>query len=473
MSLRSLTGLLSHPNAERELGAAADLFGSAPGRWQVLYHNDGDGIASASVAVHLLDRTGRTWQLSPLFGIERNGIERILRATRGPLLVLDTGSSFLGMFAQHAHPVVVLDHHTPPGPSPPTPRLAFVNPHDWGVDGMTELSASMLTYLFAREVLPEAADLLAFGLSGAIADRMHVGGFRGLNRKIVERAEADGSLRRERGVNLSGPTLEEALAGSMDPYFVGMSGRVGKARAFLQEIGLPPHAPPSSLAAEEARRLSSALLVHLMSQGTRPEFCERVQEERLRLPRTGWEAHELSRWQNACGREGEPAVGIALALGDAGARRRAEELEARARRQVLEGLVALETPGALHAEPHLQWFDSPVSDLGGTIAGLALTYMTDPVRPVFSLSPRGTGTKVSSRGTLWLTDQGLDLDRVCREAAAKVGGEGGGHRVASGATIPKGQETPFLREADRLLGEQLAKLPASSLPSAAVGPSSA
>jgi len=42
-----------------------------------------------------------------------------------------------------------------------------------------------------------------------------------------------------------------------------------------------------------------------------------------------------------------------------------------------------------------------------------------------------------------------------RVAAAAVGGEGGGHKVASGATIPVDGRDAFLSDANRIVGEQL------------------
>jgi RecJ-like exonuclease len=51
--------------------------------------------------------------------------------------------------------------------------------------------------------------------------------------------------------------------------------------------------------------------------------------------------------------------------------------------------------------------------------------------------------------------QGLDLSVVMREASQAVGGDGGGHDVAAGATIPTGAEEAFIEHADRVVGEQL------------------
>jgi len=63
--------------------------------------------------------------------------------------------------------------------------------------------------------------------------------------------------------------------------------------------------------------------------------------------------------------------------------------------------------------------------------------------------------KVSARGTPSLTRQGLDLSAVMTEASRAVGGDGGGHDVAAGATIPRGEEEAFVEYVDDLVGEQL------------------
>ncbi|HYS71342.1 MAG TPA: DHHA1 domain-containing protein, partial [Thermoplasmata archaeon] len=65
------------------------------------------------------------------------------------------------------------------------------------------------------------------------------------------------------------------------------------------------------------------------------------------------------------------------------------------------------------------------------------------------------GVKVSCRGTRELVARGLDLAAVMRDAAKAVGGQGGGHHVAAGATIPAGKEEEFLVIVDRMVGEQL------------------
>ncbi len=443
-----------------EFARARELLLAHPGRWRIVYHYDGDGIASASALVRALRRLGYGVQATPLVGVERPTMAKIVEATAGPLLVADTGASWLDLFAAHPHPVIVLDHHRyPASPAPADlPRhVAFVNPLDWGVDGMSELCASTLCWLYTVFLDPRNWDNAPWGLSGAIADRQHQGGYRGLNARLLEEAAARSLIQRHRRIALFGARLAEAIERSIDPYFRGLSGRPDEVRAFLAGLTIDPLTPLDRLDRAEEQRLTAVLLNRLVQQKVRPEFCELLTQDGWTIPALGMDAQELSNLQNAAGRAGEPSVGVALALGDPAARERAREHEAAWRTGILTGLRRIED-GGVNSRAALQWFESPETTLAGTQAGLAMNYLLDPRRPVFVFSREGEVLKVSARGTLWLVGQGLDLATVCREAADRVHGEGGGHPVASGATIPGAGRDLFLEEADRRIGAQLAAL---------------
>ncbi len=448
---------VAQPSYSTELGRAKDLLLSHPTRWRIIYHYDGDGIASASSAMRALARLGYPAQASPLQGVERSRFEALVRSTPGPLLVVDTGASWPEVAVEHSHPVILLDHHQYPG-APKAPALpshvAFVNPLDWGVDGMTELSAATLTWLFSVFLDGRNWDNAPWGISGAIADRQHVGGFTGLNARLVKEAEDRSLLVRRRGMALFGATVAEAVAENIDPYVTGLSSRIGPSREFVEKLGIDPKKPPSALEPAEEQRLAQAILPRLAAQGTRPEFLESVVQNRWAVPALGLDAQEVSNLQNATGRVGSPGLGIALALGDEQAMHRARSAERTWRQGVLAGIRRLED-GGINSMNSLQWFESPDTTLAGTQAGLAMTYLLDSERPVFAFTSGSDGVKVSARGTRYLVGRGLDLAVVCRDAARAVRGEGGGHRVASGATIPNGERDGFLQEADRRVAEQL------------------
>jgi single-stranded DNA-specific DHH superfamily exonuclease len=63
--------------------------------------------------------------------------------------------------------------------------------------------------------------------------------------------------------------------------------------------------------------------------------------------------------------------------------------------------------------------------------------------------------KISARGNKLLISAGLDLSAALRKAAEAVGGVGGGHNIASGASIPPGSEEKFLAMVDEIVGEQV------------------
>jgi single-stranded DNA-specific DHH superfamily exonuclease len=449
---------VSNPQYAREFERARGLLLGHPRRWRVIYHYDADGIASASSAVRALARLGYPVQLTPLIGVEREKMRSLLAATRGPVLIVDTGYSWADLYPAHPFPVVVLDHHAYPGaPRPPDapPHVALVNPLDWGVDGMAEMCAATLTWLFTVFLDPLNWDNVAWGLSGAIGDRQHVGGFRGLNRTLVDEAVTRSVLVRRKGIGLFGPTVGTALATSIDPYFRGLSGRPSAAGAFLRELGVDPDTPTEKLEGEAAARLAGRLKARLEESGVLPEFVALVEQERWFLPSLGRDAEELSNLQSATGRAGTPGLGVALALGDARAFDRAQEAETRWRNGILGGLVRLEEQG-VNERTALRWFESSETPLAGTQAGMAMSYLLPPDKPVLVFSGGGDGPlKVSGRGTLRLVGQGLDLASALRAAASAVGGEGGGHPVASGATIPAPARDHFLDEADRLVAGQL------------------
>jgi single-stranded-DNA-specific exonuclease len=443
-----------HARYGEEFAKARGLVLGNPRRWRVIYHYDGDGVAAASALLRAFSRLGYPAQATPLFGVERERFAALARSTPGPFIVTDTGSSWPDLYPQHPHPVVVLDHHRYPGaPAPPAlpPHVAFVNPVDWGTDGMNELSASSLAWLFTVFLDPANWDNAPWGLSGAIHDRQHVGGFRGLNATLVEEARRRSLLERRRGLGLFGRSVADAVTQTVDPYLRGISGRPEAAERFVRALGIDPARRPAELTGDEADRLARAVREHLEAASVLPEFASMLDGERWFVPSLGLDAEEVSNLQNATGRAGIPGVGVAYALGDPAAAEKARATEADWRSGLLRGLRRIEE-GGVRSMDALRWFESPETPLAGTQAGLAMNYLLPSDLPVFVFSDGGSGpTKVSARGLVRQVERGLDLATVCRTAAAAVGGEGGGHRVASGATIPPGARERFLEVANREL----------------------
>jgi RecJ-like exonuclease len=109
----------------------------------------------------------------------------------------------------------------------------------------------------------------------------------------------------------------------------------------------------------------------------------------------------------------------------------------------------------MFTKKHVQFFYCEEPSLAGSVAGAGIQFYFDQMRPVFGLSVMDRQTKISARGTRMQIAHGIDLATACREAAESLGGDGGGHNIAAGATIPKGKEEKFLSSADEIVGRQI------------------
>src|SRR2546428_11324316 len=162
-------------------------------------------------------------------------------------------------------------------------------------------------------------------------------------------------------------------------------------------------------------------------------------------------AHDLEAYVNSCDRLGREGLGMAVCLGDREALSRAEKLLDEYTSKVLGYLVSLESKG-LFPKKHIQFFYCDDASLAGVVAGTGMLFFFDQERPTLGLSVLDGVTKVSARGTRAHIAAGVDLAVALREAASEVSGNGGGHNIAAGPTIPKGKEGRVLARGSQVLG---------------------
>ncbi len=421
-------------------------------RLRILGHYDPDGTTSAAILARAAMRWGKDFHASTSTVIDDALVARLGGEGNELVLVSDMGSARLDALEHLPCPVIVLDHHKPLRDSE---KVIHINPHLAGVDGTREACGSTTTWAFALAMDERNWDLAAVAAAGAIGDMQHVGGFAGLNAKLFEEALARKALVRERGLALRGSTVAEAVSGTVPPYLVGVTGRPDAAREMLQSLGLDPDVPFANLTADELRTLTSHLVRVLLRQGADAETVESIVQDRFWSPADGVYAHELSEYVNGCVRMGFEGLGLALCLGDKEAFARAEEIRQSFAAQILEYLRKLEAEGP-SKKKHIQFLYTAEAALAGPVAQIGMNYFLDSSKPTLVLSVMATSAKVSARATKRLVARGVDLAAALREAAKAVSGDGGGHNIAAGATVPKGSEEKFLVGVDELVGHQLA-----------------
>jgi RecJ-like exonuclease len=166
------------------------------------------------------------------------------------------------------------------------------------------------------------------------------------------------------------------------------------------------------------------------------------------------DAETLSDLLNACGREKMGGTGVGICLGNGDSLAYARELNYTSRRDVIEATVELDKMGVTPME-NIQFFDSTSTGFTGILCNIVMHYMGDPNKPTIGINYGTDGkAKASARGTWDQLDNGIDLSVAMRDASESVGGQGGGHRIASGANFPSSRGQEFLKKLNEIVGEQ-------------------
>jgi len=170
------------------------------------------------------------------------------------------------------------------------------------------------------------------------------------------------------------------------------------------------------------------------------------------------DASEYSTLLNATARYGHAQIGLSVCMGDRDrAFSEAQRLLSQHRQNLVNGLKLVAERGITCLQS-IQYFDAGESiqdTIVGIVAGMSFQ-MADRSRPILAFArTEGGDLKVSARGTQDLVRSGLDLAEALSASARAVGGVGGGHNVAAGATIPAPAQQKFLELVDGAVGRQL------------------
>ena len=473
----------------------------------VASHIDADGLTSAAIAATALERAEIPFETVFSKQLDEEEIASIAATDHDTVLFTDFGSGQLDIITDHEaageFTPVIADHHQPADAT----TEYHLNPLLVGLDGATELSGAGATYVLARALAtthtdeatqtndePRSAtdggvttdasatdstpgdnrDLAALAVVGAVGDRQAgVDGLTGANEAIVKEGVAAGVVEAGTDITLYGKQtrpLPKLLEYATEARIPGISNATAGAIECLSGLDLPLETDDGwrcwvDLTDEERQTLLSALIQRAVASGVPADRIDDLVGTSYQLSREEpgtvlRDASEFSTLLNATARYERADVGLGVCLGDReDAFGRAKTLLRNHRKNLSEGLSWVTSEGVT-GEENIQWFDAGAeirATIVGIIAGMAVG--ESGIRrdqPIIGFAEKSeTEIKVSARGNHRLTGEGLDLSVVMREAARAVDGDGGGHDVAAGATIPAGQQKEFIAAADELVGEQL------------------
>lgn len=444
----------------------------------IFTHDDPDGLAAGAILAQTVKRLGGCFHVRVIDRINEAFIGEI-EDLGGLYVFSEIGSGYVDLLKPLTSKgeILVLDHHKPLE-NIEYPRLTHVNPHHYGIDGANEVGGSAVCYFAAKSINAENIDLAPLAVVGALGDLQDKDYGRrlaGLNLQVVEDAREAGLLEVSTDLMFYGREtrpIHKAIASTMNPFIPGLSGAEDKCYGFLVNLGIRLREgerwrTPAELTHEEKEKIFSEITAYLASKGFKSasifqligEVYTLTREDKLTPLRDGREHASLL---NACSKMEKPGLALALCFGERGEaleeaqklfneyRRTISEvinrlLEERKRMKTLKSLYLVECYGLV--DEHKL---SPVASL------LSASDALGSDRPMMVVTESGEDeVKVSARASRTLANKGVSLGEILRIAAEAVGGRGGGHSVAAGATLPKEAFKGFLEKVELMVGEAL------------------
>ena len=444
----------------------------------VFSHLDADGVAAAGVIGKALFRLGARYRIRVMQWVDDKIVAEVSGGKPDLVILCDFGSGYLDLLTEKISnsKIVILDHHQITGGSV-NPNIVQLNPHNFGIDGATEVSGSGVTYFAAKALNPENVDLAPIALVGALGDmqdKYEQRSLKGLNEIIVNDAVDAGLLRVEKDLTFFGRetrAIYRTLATTTSPFIPGLSGEEDKALAFVVNLNIPLKQGDKfralvDLNDDERRRLCSALADHLLSKGLHVEVDNLIgyiyvltKEASNTALRDG---REFSVLLNSTGRMDRPSLGIAICMGD--------------RKAALEESNKILEDYRKNINKYLGWvsekpdrmreFENTYVIYGenfinekiiGTVSSIIVSTLSNNEKPLLAFAniEEENAAKFSARTTEAALRRGVNLGVVMRLASEANGGNGGGHNIAAGAQVPLDKIEAFVKTADELIGRQL------------------
>jgi len=477
------------PGMRIDAGRAGHALSRAS-RVAIAAHIDADGISAAAIAKLALERAGIPAEVSFHKKLDEQVLKPLREKKADIVWFTDFGSGSLSKI--EGIESVVTDHHVPEEGAKASAKkgqtslgdfssIVHLNPQAHGISGANDLGGAGCTFLAALALDEKNMELAHLAVLGAVGDLQDQKSRRleGLNRAILEAARSNGSIEAVEDIRYFGREtrpVHKMLEFSSDPFLPRITGNEEGALGFLLELGIELKDGDawrtwSSLTASEKKRIITELRDYLLASRRKQEVVDRLVGEVYVLlkEKKGTplrDSKEFATLLNACGRHGKAEVGLRICMGDRGEALSEGEALLRDHRSALSKALAWAKGSGIIRLRNIQFFDAgdEIEDtIVGTVAGMLLgSEGADRTAPMvafaesieYSDEPK---LKASGRGTQELVSKGMDLSAAMKSAAELVGGVGGGHNIAAGATIPASRRDEFLGALDEVVGSQITK----------------
>ena len=434
---------------------AAEIVFSFPKktRIRVISHYDADGSSAAGIICQALFREGYDFHVTLMRNPFTKGFDRIKKENNELIIFSDMGSGQIETIEELGVKAIIIDHHQVLKEKT-TENILQINSNLCGINGNYEACGASLSYSFAMALNQKNKDLVALALAGITGDKQYIGGIRGYNETILKEAIENGFVKEYTGMKLSGESISDALFYSIEPFFKGVSGNKSGVLDLLKNLNIDDNSNFENITEEQKKRLQSYLMFLLVKNGCEKNILDTVIRKRYWSENLNCEMERFADILDACSKGGNRGLSLQLCLGYKDSFEEAVNLEKGYKKKILDELNRLERENAEEKES-FRYFYSDDSSLGGVIGGIATNFIFDKEKPLISLVKKDDEIHISARGNQYLVEKGLDLGLALKNAAQKLNGYGGGHKIAAGATISIDKEDEFLEIVNESILKQI------------------
>lgn len=436
----------------------------------IVTHIDADGIAAGAVALQALQRQGKECSIEFIKQLDELVLERLQNENHNLVWFTDLGSS-----ASTNTPTltkIITDHHVCPDDADVPFHL---NPHLFNRDGSYDISGAGTAYLVAHALSKKNTDLASLAIVGACGDLQDrkFCKLQGMNRDILADGKKAGVLEYSLDIRYFGKEtrpVHKLLQYANDPLIPGLTGREDACMSFLNTLHIRIKDGDLwrrwiDLTNSERQQITSGVAQLLLTKGFGHRLTTRIIGETYTLSKEqrGTELHDAKEFAtllNSTARYGQHDVGLQVCIGDRDEwLKKARNLLRGHRHNLVEGIQFAKDEG-IEKREYVQFFHAGTG-IRDTIVGIIANMLlneeeTSNNLPLIGFAETEQGMiKASARGNQLLIDKGLNLSAAMKKAAKAVGGVGGGHNIAAGATLPKGKEEEFLNLLEKEIQAQL------------------
>jgi single-stranded DNA-specific DHH superfamily exonuclease len=414
---------------------------------RVISHNDADGLTSAAIICQALLRKGIRFHTTIVPRLDSSVVDTVIASAGEKDLIVfcDMGSGQSDILSGLKNSIVILDHHVPVGDSP---AKVVVNPHLAGIDGAMHISASGTTYLVAKAIDPANVDLAGLAIAGAVGDKQLMDT---VNGTILKEATDVGVVSVRKGLKIGDGNIADVLEYTPEPY-LDITGDRQKIDEFLDILGLQGNI--SELSDEHMKKLASAVALKLAKKSTSEAVDASIGDVYYLNKEIVKNVYDMVFILNTCGRMEKAGMALSIGMRDKTHLEEARKMAIGYQRSIVGNIKV--ASDMLRTGQNIGYLITKDMESTGMVASTMVRYI-NPDMPFVAVNQVEDIVKISARGTRALVTKGLDLAFALREASKAVGGEGGGHNIASGASIPPGTEEQFISKVDEIVGQQLGK----------------